>query len=119
MAASADESMDWLKALEKRVSAVTTEMADLRKKNRSLVTKVNRLERQARDRSGWQRRRRSSSASRAWPAVSRVCWSRGPAVPREERSWGKRGEEAVWPLRSPPHRLTAQKNGAERQARRR
>jgi chromosome segregation ATPase len=60
MAASADESMDWLKALEKRVSAVTTEMADLRKKNRSLVTKVNRLERQARDRSG--------AASEGWVA---------------------------------------------------
>ena len=58
MTAPADESMDWLAALEKRVSAVTAELADLRKKNRSLVNKVSRLERKARDRaavadSGW------------------------------------------------------------------
>ena len=51
MAAPADESMDWLTALEKRVSAVATELADLRKKNRSLVNKVSRLERKVRDRS--------------------------------------------------------------------
>lgn len=49
MAAPTDESMDWLKALEKRVASVTAELADLRKKNRSLVTKVNRLERKVRD----------------------------------------------------------------------
>ncbi len=58
MTVPADESMDWLKALDKRVAAVTTEVADLRKKNRSLVAKVNRLERKARERSeaeseGW------------------------------------------------------------------
>ena len=50
MAVPEDESMDWLKALDKRVAAVTAELADLRKKNRSLVAKVNRLERQARER---------------------------------------------------------------------
>ena len=49
MAAPADESMDWLTALEKRVNSVSTELADLRKKNRSLVTKVNKLERKVRD----------------------------------------------------------------------
>jgi regulator of replication initiation timing len=49
MAEPAEESMDWLRALEKRVTSVTAELADLRKKNRSLVTKVNRLERRVRE----------------------------------------------------------------------
>ena len=50
MAGSTTESMDWLKALEEKVSAVSREIADLRKKNHSLVSKVNRLEREARGR---------------------------------------------------------------------
>jgi regulator of replication initiation timing len=49
MATATDENMDWIKALEQKVSAVTREMADLRKKNRSLVAKVGRLEREARE----------------------------------------------------------------------
>ena len=57
---TADESMDWMKALEKRVSAVTTEVAELRKMNRSLVTKINRLERKARE--------KSEAASEGWAA---------------------------------------------------
>jgi protein-tyrosine-phosphatase len=49
MATATDENMDWIKALEQKVSAVIREMADLRKKNRSLVAKVSRLEREARE----------------------------------------------------------------------
>jgi len=60
MTAPADESMDWMKALEKRVSAVTAEVAELRKKNRSLVAKVNRLERKSRE--------KSEAASDGWSA---------------------------------------------------
>ncbi|MDH3254130.1 MAG: cell division protein ZapB [Acidobacteriota bacterium] len=51
MATSTTENLDWLKELEKRVSAVVGEVAELRKKNRSLVAKITRLERQARGRS--------------------------------------------------------------------
>lgn len=49
MATTASDSSDWLKALEEKIGAVTREVADLRKKNRSLVSKVSRLERKARD----------------------------------------------------------------------
>lgn len=63
MATNTDESMDWIKALEHKVTAVAREMADLRKKNRSLVAKVNRLEREAREKpaagnDGWEEERR-------------------------------------------------------------
>jgi predicted nucleic acid-binding Zn-ribbon protein len=42
--------MEWMKELEEKISQVATELAELRKKNRTLVAKVKRLERQAKER---------------------------------------------------------------------
>jgi hypothetical protein len=39
-----------MKELEEKISQVATELAELRKKNRTLVAKVKRLERQAKER---------------------------------------------------------------------
>jgi 50S ribosomal subunit-associated GTPase HflX len=55
--------MEFMKELEEKISQVATELAELRKKNRTLVAKVKRLERQAKESSAegegddWSRER--------------------------------------------------------------
>lgn len=43
------DSLEWFEELEKKITAVASEMADLRKKNRSLLARAQRLEREAKE----------------------------------------------------------------------